>query len=173
MLEFFDLLALLQDLDEVAPDDVNGKTARRHLQLDRMQAKLLDRPGPADAAITHEGDRLAVPFGIGVVERVLQHRRRSAIVFGRDHDEAVELRHLLLPAQRHLVFRGRPERRGGLVEEGHRIVAQVDHLDIEIAACFCYAGDPFRRLVGETGGAGRADDHADLGFGHLQSPMKL
>ncbi len=74
MLEFLDLLALLQDLDEVPPDDVDGIADRRHLQLDCMEPQLFDRPRAADAAVAHEGDRLAVPFGVGVVERVLQNR---------------------------------------------------------------------------------------------------
>ena len=70
-------------------------------------------------------------------------------------------------AQRHLVLGRRPQGGGGLVEERHWVVAQVDNLDIEIATRFCYVGDPLRRFVGETGGAGRADDHRDLGFGHI------
>jgi len=34
--------------------DVNGGADRRHLQLDRVQPELLDRPARRDAAVAHE-----------------------------------------------------------------------------------------------------------------------
>ena len=58
MLELVELLALLQDLDEIAPGHVDGIPGRRHLQLDRVQPELFDRARAADAAIADEGTGL-------------------------------------------------------------------------------------------------------------------
>ena len=72
--------------------------------------------GAADAAITHECRGLAVIFGIGVVERVLEHGRHSVIVLGRDEEKSVEFADLARPTLRGLVLRRCVEGRGDLFD---------------------------------------------------------
>src|SRR5690606_3079177 len=120
MLEFLELFALLYDLDKIAPAYMHRIARRRHLQFDCMQPKLLDRPGAADAAIADKGSRFAVPFGIGIVKRVLQHCGGTTVVFGSREDETIELGDLLLPALGLFALRGHIERGTHLIEKGQR-----------------------------------------------------
>jgi hypothetical protein len=83
---------------------VNGAADRCHLQLDGVEPQLLYRASAANAAVADESDRLVAPFSVGVVERILQNRGRSAIVFGsrEDHqlDDVAVLASWVCPAAR-------------------------------------------------------------------------
>jgi hypothetical protein len=60
---------------------------------------------------------------------------------------------------------GHPAVGGHLVEERQRMVAQVDQLDVHVAAGLGLLEHPLGRDVGEAGRAGGADDDGDAGFG--------
>ena len=114
---------------EVAAADVHRMPDGRHLQLDRDQAQLLHGARAADAAIAHEGDRLAVVLAVGVVQGVLQHAGGPAIVFGRGHQVAVQLSHLRLPSPGLPMGRRPVGRRHRVGEEGKGVVLQVHDLE--------------------------------------------
>src|SRR5262249_44107978 len=161
-----DLFAALPDGHEVRALNMDTGSRRRHLELDGDEPQLFDRAGRSDRAIADESGRLLVPFRIGVIEGVLQHRWKAAIVFCRHKDIAIELSHFALPAPRDLVVRRDPRIRRHLVEEGHRIVTQVQDLRGQVVALRRDVLDPLGRLVSESGRARRADDDADLDLGH-------
>jgi hypothetical protein len=76
LIEEVEVAELLAFLDHSQIDrelDVDGGPNRRHLQLDRVQPQLLDRPRAADIAIAQERDRRVGSFVEGVVKRVLEH----------------------------------------------------------------------------------------------------
>ncbi len=62
---------------------------RRHLELDRHQAQLLDRAGATYIAPADERDRFAAPLDEREVHRVLQHARVPVVVFRHQHDEGL------------------------------------------------------------------------------------
>ncbi len=45
------------------------------------------------------------------------------------------------------------------------MVTQVDQFDLHVVAGLGLFEDPLGGDIGEAGGAGRADDHGDAGFG--------
>src|SRR6476469_5073209 len=112
---------------------MNGAADRRHLQLDGVEPQLLYRASAANAAVADESDRLVAPFSVGVVERILQNRGRSAIVFSSREDKGVEFVDFLLPALGNLMLRGSIERRSLLREQRHGVILQIDQLVIEIS----------------------------------------
>jgi len=59
---------------------------RGELKRDRRFAELLDGARAPHGAKAHEAGRLAIPFGIDPVDRVLEHRGGAEVVFGRDED---------------------------------------------------------------------------------------
>ena len=77
---------------------MNGGADRRHLQLDGVEPQLLYRASTANAGVADESDRLVAPFSVGVVERILQNRGRSAIILGSREDKSVGFADFLLPA---------------------------------------------------------------------------
>jgi hypothetical protein len=105
MLEFAQRLAVLDHGHVIGEQDVNGAADRRHLQLDGVEPQLLCRASATNAAVADEIDRLVAPFSVGVVERILQNRGRSAIVFGSREDKGVEFADFLLPALGNFIFR--------------------------------------------------------------------
>src|SRR6266853_2891878 len=98
MLEFAQRLAVFDHGQVIGKQDVNGAADRRHLQLNGVEAQLFYRASAANAAVAYESDRLVHPFSVGVVERILQNRSRSAIVFGCREDKGVEFADFLLPS---------------------------------------------------------------------------
>src|SRR5712671_3939970 len=111
MLEFAQRLTVFDHGQVIGKQDVNGAADRRHLQLDGVEPQLLYRASAGNAAVTYESDRLVAPFSVGVVERILQNRGRSAIVFGSREDKGVEFADFLLPALGNLIFRRSMEHR--------------------------------------------------------------
>ena len=79
-------------------------------------------------------------------------------------NSGVEPGHFLLPAPRDLVLRRRVEGRGLLGEQGHRVVFQIDHFDVEIAALARDLRDPLRGMIREPVQPDAADDDGKLGF---------
>src|SRR6266576_2468742 len=75
-----DVLFALPNRHEVGALKMHTGPDRRHLQLYCNEPQLFDRTGGADRAVTDKGRRLLVPFRIGVIEGVLQHRRMAAIL---------------------------------------------------------------------------------------------
>ena len=65
------------------------------LPADRIDIALSHRPAlgstarAAEGTVGDEGGRLVVPFGVEVVDGVLEHPGRRVVVFGGDKDEAV------------------------------------------------------------------------------------
>src|SRR6266849_350704 len=106
MLECAERLVVFDHGQVIGKQDVNGAADRCHLQLDGVEPQLLYRASAANAAVAYESDRLVAPFSLGVVERILQNRGRSAIVFGSREDKGVEFADFLLPALGNLIFRG-------------------------------------------------------------------
>jgi hypothetical protein len=158
-------LLVLKRLEKIHPLNMHPIARGRHLQLDAVQPKLLDRARTADAAITNTGGSFTIPFGIGVVESVLQHAGNTAIIFGGDEDVAVEAGDLALPILRHCALRWHIQIGCGLVEERKREVAQVEKLDLQIPAGTCQIAEPRGGDVGKPGSAGRAHDNGN--FGHV------
>ncbi len=137
---------------------------RRHLELDTDEAQLLDRPRSPGVAIADERDRLAVELGEDLVERVLQHRRVAVVVLGRDDHVAVGGVDLLRPAcDLGRVFAAAARRRGDLLVEGHRVVAQVDRLDAEILAPGQASERPAGGFLAEATLPCGAEDQLDAG----------
>jgi hypothetical protein len=68
-------------------------------------------------------DRLVAPFSAGVVERVLQNRGRSAIVFGSREDKGVEFADFLLPALRTSFFDGAERGQASAAKSGGNVEA--------------------------------------------------
>ena len=66
---------------------------------------------------------------------------------------------------------GRPGRRSRLVEERHRIVAQVDELDVDFRALAGKRMNPIRRMIGETSRTRTADNDSNLWLCHELTPF--
>ena len=154
------------DAEEIRPTDADVVAGGDHLQLDPDVLEMGERIGPAHRTIGNRAEGFARPFDIGLVERVLERGGDRAVVFGQNKDVAVEAAHLFLPGLGMGVLRGGPGVRGDLGKEGQAHVAQVEHLDIDVAAGLGPGPDPVQRDVGETGRAGRAHDDGDPGSGH-------
>ena len=69
---------------------MNGVLQRGHLQFRKNQAQLFHRSCGSRASIADECSRLAIVFGIGIVECVLEHGRQAVIVLGCHEDVAVD-----------------------------------------------------------------------------------
>jgi len=80
-------IASLKVRPEDSRRDMDRRANRSKLKLYRRFAKLLDAASARGTAIAHEGSRLAVPLRINPVERILEHRSRAKVIFGRDEDE--------------------------------------------------------------------------------------
>src|SRR5450631_3623323 len=93
---------------------------------------MLNRPRRSGPAITNGSPRLTHPFLIGLVERILQHTRDRAVVFGHHENEAVVSGERFLPAQSLGVFARRRYRRPLLIEERHRMVAKVEKFRLDV-----------------------------------------
>src|SRR5258708_10024725 len=143
MLEFAQRLAVFDQGKVIGKQDVNGGGDGRHLQLDGVEPQLLYRASAANAAVAYESDGLVAPFSVGVVERILQSRGRSAVVFGSREDKGVEFADFLLPALGNLIFRRSIERRSLRREQGHGVSLQIDQFDFEISPAL---GDRFNPL---------------------------
>lgn len=69
--------------------DVHGGADRGEAQFDGHRSQLFHRAGSAHAAPSHEGDRLAIPFHVRVVERILEDARVAVVVLAGEDDVAV------------------------------------------------------------------------------------
>ena len=139
---------------------------RCHLQRDGMEPQLLHRASAADPAIADEGDRLFVPFRVGVIESVFQNRGRPVIVFGSRDDKGVELGDFPLPAPGDFVFRRSVERRSLLRERWQGEILQIDQIDFEIGPPPSHLFDPLRGMAGEAIGADAPDYDGELRLAH-------
>src|SRR5690606_6216248 len=166
MLDLLELLLALAHSEEIPPADMDGRTYRRHLHFNGVQPELFHRTRASNTAIAQETCRLLVPFGVDVVQCVLQNGRGAMRIFRGREDEAIKAGDLLLPTLRDLVFRCSPNGRSDLVEEGQGKIAQVDDLDLDIGMLTRYANQPFDRCVGKTPFARRTDHDGDPGLGH-------
>ena len=88
------------------------------------------------------------------------------VVFGGHKNISVKFSDLRLPLYRAGVLARHPHIAGHFVEQRQVIIAQVNQFDRHVSAGLRLRKHPLRWLVGETGGAGRADDEGDFGFGH-------
>src|SRR5438445_412042 len=66
--KLLDVLALLPHRHEISALDMHAVPSWSHLQLHAGEPQVLYRSGCPDAAVSHIGGRLAIPFRIGVVE---------------------------------------------------------------------------------------------------------
>jgi len=66
---------------------MDGGASRDHLEFDADPAQMLQRTRTTRAAIGDRRKGLAVPFLIGLIERVLESRGDRMIVLGDDKDE--------------------------------------------------------------------------------------
>ena len=120
----------------------------------------------ANAAVAYESDRLVAPFSVGVVERILQNRGRSAIVFGSREDKGVEFADFPLPAPGNLIFRRSIERRSLLREQRHGVILQIDQFDFEISPASGNLFDPMCGMTAEAIGSDASDHDGKLQFAH-------
>src|SRR5438445_3705437 len=164
MLEFAQRLTVFDHGQVIGKQDVNGAADRRHLQLDGVEPQLLYRASAANAAVADESDRLVAPFSVGVVERILQNRGRSAIVFGSREDKGVEFADFLLPALGNLIFRRSIERRSLLREKRHGVILQIDQFDFEISPAPGDLFDPLRGMTAEAIGSDASDTMPSFGL---------
>src|ERR1700694_1360208 len=93
---------------------------------------MLNRPRRSGPAVTNGSERLPYPLLIGLVERILQHTRDRAVVFGHHENEAVVSGERFLPAQCLGVLAGRRHRRPLLIEERQRMVAKVEKFRLDV-----------------------------------------
>ena len=89
------------------------------------------------------------------------------VVLGGDDDEPVERGDLVGPPLGVLVLVLAQRRRQRLVEVRQRVVAQVDQLELRVAAARGDVEHPLRDLLAVPVGAGAAEDDADPGHIHL------
>src|ERR1700674_1814280 len=125
---------------------------------------MLNRPRRSGPAVTNGSERLPSPLLIGLVERVLQHTRDRAVVLGHHENEAVVSGECLLPAQCLGVLAGRRHRRPLLIEEGHRMVAKVDKLRLDVVTGLGLFQHPASGLAGVPTGPGGAKPRSEAGF---------
>src|SRR5258706_8877030 len=133
---------------------------------DGVEPHFLSRASAANAAVAYESDGLVAPFGVGVVERILQNSGRSAIVFGSREDKGVEFADFLLPALGNLIFRRSIERRSLLREQRHGVILQIDQFDFEISPAPGDLFDPLCGMTAEAIGSDASDDDGKLRFAH-------
>src|SRR4029077_15275918 len=105
-----------------------------------------------------------------VVERILQNRGRSAIVFGSREDKSVEFADFLLPAPGNLIFRRSIERRSLLRERRHGVILQIDQFEFEISQAPGVSFDPLRGMTTEAIGSDASDHDSEPLFAHGGSP---
>src|ERR1700729_1761387 len=147
-------------LDHHRRQYVNRVAQRSHFQLHRYQAQLLDRARSAGVAVADKAHRLPVQLREDLVERVLQYRRVAVVVLGCDDEVAVRLLDLARPARHILwVFATTVGRRYFLIEERHRVVAQVDQLRLQVLASGESIHDPGGCLLAEASLASAAEDY--------------
>src|SRR5690606_9654007 len=103
-----------------------------------------------------------VEFVVGIVERILQDAGRRTVVLGRNEDEAIEAVDLGGPLLRDFTGRRSPRRRCDFIEERHRIIAQVDELELHVTALLRDFVDPARRLFTKAVFARRGNDYTYL-----------
>ena len=131
--------------DHHVGEDVDRVAQRRHLELDRHRPQLLDGAGTADVAPADERDGLVPPLDERPVHRVLEHRGVAVVVLAGEHDEALgPIERLPEPGDVVARVVATGPRRRGPVEEGERVVAQVDQLELELGAVRPDAGAPSR-----------------------------
>src|SRR6478752_758333 len=109
---------------------------------------MLNRPRRSGPAVTNGSERLTYPLLIGLVERILQHTRDRAVVFGHHENEAVVSGERFLPAQCLGALAGRRYRRPLLIEEGHRMVAKVEKFHLDVVTSLGLFQHPASGLVG-------------------------
>src|SRR4029077_17179666 len=143
---------------------------RRTRKLGAVEPQLLYCASAANAAVADESNWLVAPFSVGVVQRILQNRGRSAIVFGSRKDKSVEFADFLPPAPGNLIFRRSIERRSLLREQRHGVILQIDQFDFEISPAPGDLFDPLRGMTAEAIGSDASDHDAKLRFAHGDSP---
>src|ERR1700683_2584903 len=126
---------------------------------------MLNRPRRSGPAVTNGSKRLTYPLLIGLVERILQHTRDRAVVFGHHENEAVVSDERFLPAQCLGVLAGRRHRRPLLIEERPRMVAKVEKFRLAVVTGLGLFQHPASGLVGVPTGPGRANHDGNAGFG--------
>jgi len=94
---------------EIAAADMDGSMCGHHLQFHADSPEVFDRTRGARATIADGGEWLAVPFLIGLIERVLQSRCYLMVVFGDHEDIAVETADGFLPADRFGILARHPQ----------------------------------------------------------------
>ena len=138
-----------------------------YLQFRAGQPQVLGGPGAAREAVGDEPGRLVVPLGVQVVQGVLEHCRGGVVVLGGDHDEPVERGDRRRPPLGVLVLVLAHRRRQRLIQMRQRVVAQVNQLELGVAAARCQVIDPRGDLFAAAVGAGAAQDDADLDHGRF------
>src|ERR1700752_510174 len=94
-----------------------------------------------------------MPLRIDPVDGVLEHGGRAVVVFGSDEDETVRLPDSGSPFLNELVRERRTTRRGRryrLIEERHRVVAQIEQPRVDAIALLQVLKNPVRGLFRET-----------------------
>ena len=132
------------------------------LRLDGRQDRLerADRAGATAEAVAHQADRHGLPLGVEGVDGVLQRGGVAAVVLGHGEDHRVVLLDALRPGLGALLGVVAHGRQLGLGQERQVHLGEVD--DVELEACGGLVRDPPGDGRADAGGAGAADDDADL-----------
>src|ERR1700722_20020938 len=125
---------VLQDAEEWFHRDIHLVPDGRHLQFDDYAAQGLDRACRAHAAVTDEGNRLAMPFLLRAVEGVLENCCGAVIILGGYCHEGVEFANTFSPSGcfRFGVYTPVDARRHRFVEERQPELAQIQHCHVEV-----------------------------------------
>src|SRR6266850_2254993 len=146
--------------------DVDRRANRGELKLYCGFTELLDAAGAHSGAIAHEANRFAIPLGIDPVDRILEHRGGSVVIFGGDEDETVGLRDRSGPFLNRFVREGGTARRGRrchLIEERHRKIAKIEKPRVDPFALLQMLQDPLRGLFREAALAGASNNNGNDG----------
>src|SRR5262249_14291902 len=114
------------------------------------------------AAVAHERSGFAVPLRVDPIDRILEHRGGSVIVFRCYEYESIRCRDLSGPFLHHLMlvrWASRHRWRHWLVEEGHGKVAEVEKPHFNPLPFTKLLKNPLSRLFGKPALTCAADDY--------------
>ncbi len=149
------------------------RAQRRLLKLDGDTAQLLDGArSAARAAVGDVGDRLAVPFAVDVVERVLQRRRVAVVVLSGDQHVSVRFGDLRRPPKL-MVGLVALRRRLARVEERQVPLAQVDQFAGHVLALRRELGEPARNGLAYPPFADAADNDLNVRRFHARPRLRV
>src|SRR5258708_695897 len=145
---------------------MDRRANRGDLNFDHGFPELLDAARAHGAAIAHERSGFAIPLWIHPVDRILQYRRRTVVIFWGDENKSVRGGDCGGPAFDNIVLirrAGGHRRRQSLIEEGHRKVAKVEQPRFDSVAFLEMLKNPLRRLFRKPALTSASNDYRNGG----------